>query len=388
MITKRNILGIAVLLFIVNTAIADDETGVVAASSSEVIKEDESGLDLRGWISAGANWNTSDSHTEYNGPVTFNDESNTAQLDQAYVIAEKKVVYGGDAFSMGGRVDVMYGADSPFTQSIGFDNNFYGSSNPKHQLAIPQAYLEANLPVGTGLSVKAGHFYTLLGYEVVTAPDNFFYSHAYSMQYAEPFTHWGALASYSLSDKVSVTAGGVRGWDNLKDESDGNLAFLGGTTVKVSDSTTAVFSLTSGNQGHNQNLTAYSLVLTHVIDDTWSYVLQHDLGSYDLGSNTAQWYSVNNYLLYELNDLTRLGLRFEWFNDADGTRVAGLRSGSPASESDYFGLTFGAQRKLSESVMFRPEVRYDWQTGATEDNRAFGADKDQLLVSGNVIVNF
>jgi hypothetical protein len=56
---------------------------------------------------------------------------------------------------------------------------------------MPQAYVETNLPIGKGLSVKVGHFYTLLGYEVVTAPDNFFYSHSYSMQYGEPFTHWG-----------------------------------------------------------------------------------------------------------------------------------------------------------------------------------------------------
>ena len=39
---------------------------------------------------------------------------------------------------------------------------------------IPQAYAEAYVPVGNGLNVKAGHFYTPIGYESVPAPDNFF----------------------------------------------------------------------------------------------------------------------------------------------------------------------------------------------------------------------
>jgi hypothetical protein len=76
------------------------------------------------------------------------------------------------------------------------------------------------------LSIKVGHFYTTIGYEVVTAPDNFFYSHAYTMQYVESFTHTGVLASYSVSDSVSKTGGITRGWDNFS-ESGKNESFLG-----------------------------------------------------------------------------------------------------------------------------------------------------------------
>ncbi len=373
------------------TTFAEDapERGLLSSALMSDSFAKESGLDVRGWISAGATLNPSNG-SKYNGPVTFNDNADELQLDQAYLILERKVAASGDDFDLGGRVDVMYGSDAPFTQSGGFDNNLYGSGNPRNQFAIPQAYLEANLPVGSGISLKAGHFYTLLGYEVVTAPDNFFYSHAYSMQYGEPFTHWGALASYSISDELTATAGAVRGWDNLRDTADSNLAFLGGLTYKPCEDTTAVFSLTSGNQGYEQNLTAYSLVVTHIINDTWSYVFQHDLGLYDLGTSTAQWYSINNNLFYEVSDTDRLGLRFEWFNDADGTRVAGLRSGSAASESDYFGLTLGAQHKFTDNFMLRPEIRYDWQSGAEAGSRAFndGKDKDQLLLAANVVFTF
>ena len=66
--------------------------------------------------------------------------------------------------------------------------------------AIPQLYVEA----GYGdLSVKAGHFYTIIGYEVVQATGNFFYSHAYTFNFSEPFTHTGVLATYNASDDVT-----------------------------------------------------------------------------------------------------------------------------------------------------------------------------------------
>lgn len=348
----------------------------------------DTGLDARGWVSVGGTINPSNG-SKFNGPVSFNDRADQVQLDQAYLILERKVTAGADDFSVGGRIDTMFGQDSIFSHSYGFDDKFYGLSSPKNQLAIPQAYVEANLPIGSGVDLKLGHFYTLLGYEVVTSPDNFFYSHSYSMQYAEPFTHWGALASYNVSDKLSATAGAVRGWDNLKDPADGNLSFLGGLTYKPSEDTTAVLSLITGNQGHGQNLTTYSFVLTNVIDKSWTYVFQHDLGSYD-DDITSIWYSVNNNVFYELSDTDRLGFRFEWFRDVDGTRVAGPRSGSAADKANYYELTFGAQHKFTDRIMLRPEIRYDRQAGVEGESKAFndGKDKDQILLAANVVFTF
>lgn len=67
------------------------------------------------------------------------------------------------------------------------------------RLGSAAAYAELNLPIGNGIDVKIGHFYTIIGYEVVTAPDNFFITKPYTMQYGEPFTHTGVLASYAFN---------------------------------------------------------------------------------------------------------------------------------------------------------------------------------------------
>ena len=83
----------------------------------------------------------------------------------------------------------------------------------------PQLYAEVFCPWGDGLSMKLGHYLRLFGYETVTAPDNFFYSHSYAFQYGEPFTFTGLLGNAKLGE-LTVQAGMNRGFNNWENEND------------------------------------------------------------------------------------------------------------------------------------------------------------------------
>ena len=97
-----------------------------------------------------------------------------------------------------------------------WNNEYYG-------LAIPQAYASIG---SQDLSLQLGHFYSVVGYEGVMSPDNFFYSKSYSYQFAGPFTHWGAQANWAPSDAWTFTAGLHNGWDALDRVSD-DVGFVG-----------------------------------------------------------------------------------------------------------------------------------------------------------------
>ena len=71
-----------------------------------------------------------------------------------------------------------------------------------------------------------------------------------------------------------------------------------------------------------------------------------------IGDN--QWYEINNYLFYKMNDCWSLGGRFEWFQDPEGARVVA------GSRGNYFALTAGLNYKPHANVTIRPEIRYDW----------------------------
>jgi len=347
-------------------------------------------IDVKGWASQGFTWNTT-STSSFNGPVTFNDRAEEFQLNQLSLVFERAVAQSADEWDLGGRVDLMYGTDSAFTTSVGFDDNITSSSYRYYTMAIPQAYLETNIPVLDGVKFKAGHFYTLIGYETVTAPDNFFYSHAYAMQYGEPFTHWGGLFSKSFCDgQYTVTAGAVRGWDNMSDTADGNLSFLGGISSTIADGTVLAASVISGNEGYGANRSMYSLVLTHQLSEKLKWVLQHDNAVQEVnGGSDAQWYGINNYLLYTLSDTLSTGVRAEWFRDDDGTRVVGLRSGY-GGKGSYYGLTWGVNYAPASYVTLRPELRYDFKRSPKSSVGPFdrGNENDQLLVAMDAIFKF
>jgi hypothetical protein len=336
-------------------------------------------IDVRGWIAGGITFNDDHPASNFNGVVTFNDREEEFQVNQVYLVFEKAVETDCcNPWAVGGRIDLLYGTDSRFVEVDGLmaENNreeFYG-------LAIPQMYLELAY---NDLSVKIGHFYTIIGCESVMAPDNFFYSHAYTMQYGEPFTHTGLLARYQVNCRLALLAGIDRGWDNCNPNPDrDNIGFLGGMTWENPCSGTLLaWTFTAGSETANPFLTGLkddrylsSLVLTQELGHRLTYVFQHDYGVQESGSPftglSADWYGVNQYLFYKLSCTWDLGVRLEWFRDDDGLRVGGIggrNNGSPivpfGFAGDFYNITLGANWRPTANLAIRPEVRWDWFDG-------------------------
>lgn len=403
------------------------------------------GVTWGGWVNAGVTANANAPADKFNGPVTFGDRSGELQMNQFYGYLQRAITASSDDFDIGGRIDVMYGTDSIFTQAYGapalnpstglpenrgnYDLHLTSWSQRFYGLALPQAYLEMNLPVGNGLTVKAGHFYTPIGYEVVTAPDNFFYSHAYTMQYGEPFTHTGILGSYAIDDNWSailgtVTGSATGGWDGNFNTNLSSWDFIGGATW-TSDEKDYSLNLTStaGPSGANNSSTwaIYSIVgKGNWLDNTLHYVIQHDHGFANnvitgAGRKDAQWYGINQYLTYDIQDNLGVGLRAEWFRDQDGFRVAGPgRCGAaynlavpgdaasgysyacnagnmaayPFHGASYYALTAGVNYKPLKWVTIRPNARYDFSSQNTFMNSQGQMLDYQFTFSTDMIIVF
>jgi hypothetical protein len=309
-----------------------------------------------GWWQAGY-------HNKSDG--IFNTYPNKVQLQQGYLYLEK-VADGSEGLGFGGRVDVLYGTDGPNTQSFGndlgvfdFSDSFNHGDVPgssTYGWAIPQLYAEVAYH---DVSVKLGHFYTLLGYQVVPATGNFFYSIPWTFNFSEAFTHTGALATYTASDDVTLYGGWTLGWDTGFDQFNGGNSFLGGASVALTDDVKATYILTAGNLGWIGEGYTHSFVLDWVISDKWEYVAQSDyvhtdasvdpFGRVTGGYNTI---GVNQYLFYTINDKLRTGVRGEWWK-ANGISV--------------YDFTAGVNIKPHANLLIRPEWRYRWSPTLNDD---------------------
>lgn len=359
-------------------------------NESQVLKD--WGIEVGGWADAGITYASHNSDSHNNAPIAFTDRNSDFMLNQVNLYIEKAVNTEGSGWDIGGRVDFMFGTDADNTQATGWDNRIMDQEFNSYDVAFPQAYMEIYAPLGNGLTAKLGHFYTNIGYEVVTAPDNFFYSHAYTMNYGEPFTHSGALFTYQVTDNIYVSGGAVTGWDNFR-ENGGDWSFLGGAGWTSDDAKTSVaLSVISGENGDDsvsQNTTMYSIVLSHDITDQLHYVFQHDFGVIEDGTapgDDADWYGINQYLMYDINDQLSAGVRGEWFSD-NGKGIYTVNDTSV--RGNYYAVTAGLNYSPLGWLKFRPEVRYDWvDTNGRGGPYNDGAETDQIEFSVDMIVTF
>ncbi len=417
----------------------------------------DKGIEVGGWVNGGATFNPSHSTNGYNGPVTFGDRANQAQMNQFNIFLQRAVVSEGKSWDLGFRADFMFGTDSIFTQAYGnpaydvnsgaampnrgtWDLDLCCNSSRSYGIALPQAFVEVYAPIGRGLNVKVGHFYTPIGYESVPAPNNFFYSHAYTMQYGEPFTHTGVLTNYTINKNLTFMSGGTTGsgtggWDGNFNRQMDNWGGIGGLTWTSDDkrSSANISGTGSTTSSRSNNFWGmYSIVLKHMITPKTHFILQHDHGYADgvlIANNTmsvtkeAQWYGINTHMYYDVLPDFSVGVRGEWFRDRDGFRVwnpgrvsaatnivNGIGSsyavpgGQPLALSqpaDYYAVTIGAnwkpakrmkiESKALQQFNVRPNIRYDRADGL--NNVAYmpfggGTSKDQVLFSMDFMLPF
>jgi Putative beta-barrel porin-2, OmpL-like. bbp2 len=248
----------------------------------------------------------------------------------------------------------------------GDDDQFSFRNTPNFDLQ--EAYASYKIPIGEGLTVKAGKWVTLLGYEVIESPNNLNFSRSYLFAFSIPLTHVGALLSYPVTSWFTITAGTVVGWDVAKDNNStmsytGQFAF---TPVKD-----LIFNfnwITGAEQAHtNSNpRTVLDYVLTYTgiknltlglnVDYGWETDEAYLKASGTRGDIDASWWGWAAYAAYDWTEAFRTALRVEYMKDAEGVRT----QLSPAGKKlDLWEVTATAQYKIWKGLVGRVEYRHD-----------------------------
>jgi hypothetical protein len=299
-------------------------------------------------------------------------------LNQTWLYFLRPTKTDGCGFDVGGRIDLVYGEDWRFGQCFGLENRI-NSPDSFYGLVLPQFYLEVAY---NDLTVKMGHFATLTSLEVVPAPPNFFYSHSYLMTgYFDPLLVTGLQADYKLSDNWTAVGGFHRGWQLFENPFD-TLNFLGGFKWASCDKRSAISVMVDTGPTvtftgfHDQ--TSVIMVLTHQFTERFWSGTQVTVGGEANGSAVTPgqddaWYGFEQIFTYKLTSKWSAGLRYEWVQDNDGSRIAGIGnvlgtdkgwSGAPGFAGSFSDLSLGLNYRPHPNFTLRPEVRWDWYSGS------------------------
>ena len=383
---------------------------------------------IGGWIAQGFTYNPNQPSNSSNRPVLFNDRANEYLLDQVYLYAESPIVGDGTDWELGSRIDFVYGYDSHFVTVPGLERHHdrtrkWNGESERHGAALPQAYVVLGVPGGSGLSIKLGHFYAPGNYESFAAADNLLYSHSYAYGYGSPFTFTGVQAEYSPSDSVTWRLGYNRGWD-VWDSSAGEwgvftgvdfhsanhdreLSFVVNAGEDITNTIVGGVPMTDDRQWaqltyKHRLAQEWRFVVNAVYGNQQSAVVVANVGPSTITFDSAQWYGVNQLLIWEPNDWWAGVLRFEWFRDEDHSRIGtplDFNPGGPVlTGANFFALTAGLNCRLTPNAVLRPEVRWDWSDvrgsatvpGGDPSVRAFGdrTDGSQLTLATDLVIRF
>ena len=290
-----------------------------------------------------------------------------------------------DRYPFGGGLVVTAGIDSQKNHALGIfrdsDDQFAFRNTDKFDLE--EAYGSYKIPVGGGLTLKAGKFVTLLGYEVIESPNNLNFSRGFLFSFAIPLTHVGALASYQITDWLAMTAGPVVGWDVARDNNS-RMSVTGQVAVTALKDLALNFNWITGPEQTRQNSnprTVLDLVSTYTGVKNLTLGLNGDYGweedeaslaaAATRQNNDASWWGWAGYAAYDWTETLRSALRLEYFKDVDGIRTLAVAAGTPVA---LYSVTATLQYKIWKGLVGRLEYRHD-----DADRKAFSVRTPGLV---------
>jgi hypothetical protein len=316
-------------------------------------------------------WSNFGYHSSSDG--YWNDQPGKLNLHQLGFALEK-AADGKDGWDWGGRISFIYGIDGVNTQAFGnnpgtwdFQNGW--GSGVREGWALPELYGTLAYQDWT---FKVGHFYTLIGYDVVPSTGNFFYSHSFTFNFSEPFTHTGALASYKFNDQLNATAGFVLGNDTGYYRFRSGFAFIGQVLYNPSEKLNTDFVVNFGDLGATGNGVHTTILITYKPDDKWEYAVQNDICKHDGFDGVSTYNSVGllGAAYYKFNDCVRAGGRAEVFN---------------VNSHCFYNVTAGVNYTPQANMRIRPELRYQW---GEENDRNPGIAVDRFIFGIDMVLSF
>lgn len=280
-----------------------------------------------------------------------------------------------ERYPWGFGVVTTAGMDSQGNHSLGIfrdlgDGGPYFRNTAKYDLV--EAYGSVLLPLGEGLTVKAGKWATLVGYEVIENPKNLNFSRGFLYTLGTPYTHTGLLVTYPFTKWLAATLGFTNGWDNA-DNPNGYLKATGRAAFTPSDK----FSITTNFHVGPEQLRSQMIDRVNqrwVVDTTVLYTgigrltlavnfdfagEQNDPVLDALGTrkhNNSSWSGIAGYVSYDWTKALRTALRVEYFADPQAVRN-GITA--PGHNVDFYDITPTLEYKIRRGLIGRLEHRHD-----------------------------
>jgi len=436
----------------------DEQNDVIQRAGLAETRGSSSGLpgflgsiDIGGWVAASYLYNVNDPNDHNNpdggltntnigasgqqfgnsttanpNPVQFyplHPDHNSFSLDQIWFEIERKISEENRA---GFRADILYGTTAALLPGSSFNSNrnsncssssfCFGGRDSTTSFYVQQAYIQYLIPVGSGITLKAGKFGDLLGVERAGTIYNWNITRGTIWTLFEPINHVGVSLGGPIGDSgFDWTVAGVNGFNpDSPDRNDGKsvTGHIGWHNDVLTIAANGIWGAEhTGTDGH-ENWVANGLI-KWTPSERFGMYLNGDYAESGNDEHPSAW-GVSLAGRFGITDRTGIALRGEFAKDSDqffgftGCKQAvdpatgvnlGFNTCAPSNIETY-GITATVDHLLTDQLMVRAEARYDWLTkGHGKDDEFFqngrydiagtkSMPNDQIVVGVELVYNF
>lgn len=345
--------------------------GLTPASPPPYLLKALSEIQLSGFVQASYFYNTADPKDGLSDAYLWNTKNNSFSLNKFKLSVASKPV-ASDKWDAGFKASLMFGEDAPQLNTPG--GNGTGANTTFND--VREAYVELNIPIGTGLNIKAGELISLLNYESGDGgAANVNFSQGNQWWFTGNGPSAGVQGTYNFTEKMGLTLRADNGlFQGPVDNNNGkaySFSFNVKPTAKLwanlygfydfqpDDNVTRGFGSIGGYQFTEKLGTGYEV----------------DYFNFDNPDNSSDIYSVGGWIWYDFTPKVGLAFRGDYIASPDGVLGPAVRPGAGIVTTDTEGnlasLTLTLNWKPVPNLKIQPEIR--WDTTSYED----GLDGEQ-----------
>lgn len=338
-----------------------------------------------GYLETTYNYNLNQPTTLNNHTNSFNSQANTFNLNAFQLQAQGKV---GD--SAGYTAKALFGTDANAIKDTVAGATGLGNSASTADVDLEEAYMWWKAPLGSGLTITAGKFVTYEGIEVIEGNQDVTVTRGLLFSLAEPYTHTGIKADYQFTKQLDLSLGVVNGWDQVTDNNSSK-TFIGRLGINLGDPFSGGISWTYGDEKsagaadiNHDTRTSIDATFATVLNKQWTLNYQANYGEEahtsafaegpaPAGANYGTWFGFGLQPKWTINDKWWMGMRYEYFEDKDGARLAAAGLVIPAPKDTALQtIAIAPAYNLTSNIVFQTELRYDWSNQSSFDQRNSG----------------
>jgi hypothetical protein len=307
-------------------------------------------------------------------------------------LASKPVERSGDKFDAAFRVSLIYGQDAPVVNS-GFNGNHStvtttpggatGTYNNDSGFnAVREAYVELNIPIGTGVNFRAGEMISLLNYESGDGgAANANFSQGYQWFFTGNGPAEGIQLGYTLTDWADVKLRVQNGTYAGPIDNNSSKSFIAALDLKPLKNLWVNGLVFGGREdaGFTENLIGAEILAGWNPTPQWTFGTELDWFNFynpqvnphpavppaaptPYAGGHSDVYSAGLWTDYAFTKQFDLALRAEYLADHDGVDASGGALGflNPVGVGqDLSSVALTLNYTPVPAIKFQPEIRYD-----------------------------